>query len=112
MRIAIPFAGERLATHFGHCEYFALIDADGATNGDLRRMDLEAPAHEPGLLPKWLAGHGVDVVIAGGMGRRARDLFDAQDIRVVVGAPADTPEDLAKAYLAGSLKTGENVCDH
>jgi hypothetical protein len=30
----------------------------------------------------------------------------------VVGAPADTPERLVAGYLAGTLKTGGNVCDH
>jgi len=30
----------------------------------------------------------------------------------VVGAPADTPEKLVASYLAGTLETGGNVCDH
>jgi hypothetical protein len=29
-----------------------------------------------------------------------------------VGAAAETPEALAEAYLAGTLTTGGNVCDH
>ena len=33
-------------------------------------------------------------------------------IQVVVGAAGGTPEQLAKAYLAGTLKSGANVCDH
>ena len=33
-------------------------------------------------------------------------------IRVVVGAAAETPETLVRQYLAGTLATGENVCDH
>jgi len=31
---------------------------------------------------------------------------------VVVGAPADTPETVVSAFLAGNLPVGENVCDH
>ena len=30
----------------------------------------------------------------------------------VVGAPGETPEKLVSAYLAGTLKVGQNVCDH
>lgn len=52
------------------------------------------------------------MVITGGMGRRALQLFESFGIRVVVGAPADTPERVATAYVAGNLITGENVCDH
>ena len=31
---------------------------------------------------------------------------------VVVGAPAEAPEQLASQYLAGTLVSGANVCDH
>jgi len=54
----------------------------------------------------------VNVIIAGGMGQRAQDLFVMQEIKVIVGAPSDEPEALVKKYLAGTLVTGGNVCDH
>jgi len=112
MRIAIPVAEGRLAMHFGHCEQFALIDVDEET-GDIGGSELvEAPQHEPGLLPRWLAQRGVGVVIAGGMGRRAMGLFAESGIQVAVGAPVESPEELARQFLAGSLVTGDNVCDH
>ena len=28
MRYAVPVNGDIIATHFGHCEHFALIDVD------------------------------------------------------------------------------------
>jgi len=112
MRIAIPVAGGKLAMHFGHCEQFALIDVN-EESGDVAGTELvEAPEHQPGLLPRWLAQKGVQVVIAGGMGRRAMGLFAESGIKVAVGAPAESPEELARQFLAGSLVTGENVCDH
>jgi len=112
MRIAIPVAGGRLAMHFGHCEEFAIFDADPETKAVVGKETLQAPDHQPGLLPRWLAQKGVRVVIAGGMGGRALALFAESGIEVAVGAPADSPEDLVAAYLKGTLKTGENVCDH
>lgn len=112
MRVAIPLADGRLAAHFGHCERFALIDVDPKENRIVGRQDVEAPPHQPGLLPPWLAERGATLIIAGGMGQRAVSLFTAQGIKVVVGAPVETPESLVREFLAGTLKVGENVCDH
>lgn len=111
MRIAIPLADGKLSMHFGHCERFALLDVDATAKKILKRQDIEAPPHQPGLLPPWLAERRADVIIAGGMGARARALFAEQGIRVVVGAPPETPERLAGEYLAGTLEVGENACD-
>ena len=112
MRIAIPIADGKLAMHFGHCEEFAVIDADPETKTIIRRESIAAPEHQPGLLPRWLAERDVQVIIAGGMGHRALGLFAENGIIVAVGAPADTPENLVAAYLSGTLKAGQNVCDH
>jgi Mrp family chromosome partitioning ATPase/predicted Fe-Mo cluster-binding NifX family protein len=112
MRIAIPIADGKLALHFGHCERFALIDVDPAAKTIVKREDVAAPAHQPGLLPPWLAERGATVILAGGMGQRAQSLFAEQGIKVIVGAPAEAPETLATQYLAGTLQAGENVCDH
>ncbi len=66
MKIAIPLADGRLCLHFGHCGHFALVDADPAEKKIVAREDVEAPPHQPGLLPAWLAERGATVVIAGG----------------------------------------------
>ncbi len=112
MKIAIPITGGRLSSHFGHCEEFALIDADREGRTITSTQTLAAPPHEPGLLPRWLAEQGAEIIIAGGMGRRAQGLFEQQNIEVVVGAPAETPEAIVNAYLHVTLETGANACDH
>lgn len=112
MRIAIPLAEGKLSPHFGHCGHFALVDVDPAAKAILSREDVEAPPHQPGLLPAWLAEKGANVIIAGGMGQRARHLFSGHGITVVIGAPAQEPERLVSDYLAGTLEVGENICDH
>jgi predicted Fe-Mo cluster-binding NifX family protein len=112
MIIAIPLAEGILATHFGHCGSFALVEANPETRSILGRRDVDAPPHEPGLLPNWLAERGVHLVIAGGMGQRAQELFGGKGIQVVVGAPAEAPEAVVQAYLDGNLVTTGNVCDH
>jgi predicted Fe-Mo cluster-binding NifX family protein len=112
MKIAIPTAGGRLAAHFGHCEQFALIEVDAELKSILSSTMLTPPAHEPGLLPRWLHEQEANVIISGGMGQRARDLFTERGIDVVVGAPDAAPHEIAAAYLNGTLIAGENFCDH
>jgi predicted Fe-Mo cluster-binding NifX family protein len=107
---AIPVADGKLCSHFGHCEQFALIETE---DGRIKDKSMHTPPpHEPGVLPKWLAEQGATVVIAGGMGARAQDLFQQKGIKVIVGAAADSPESLVNQYLADTLVTGANICDH
>jgi predicted Fe-Mo cluster-binding NifX family protein len=112
MKIAIPTVNGKLNMHFGHCAAFTLLDVDPASKTITATTEIDAPPHEPGLLPPWLAERGVTQIIAGGMGQRAQSLFTAQNIDVIVGAPCEAPEILVNAYLAGELETGINACDH
>jgi len=112
MRIAIPVSQGKLAQHFGHCECFELIDVDPKDNLVMGREMVTPPPHEPGVLPAWLADKGATVILAGGMGSRAVQLFNANNIKVVVGVPDLDPLTLVQTYVAGDLSTGTNVCDH
>jgi predicted Fe-Mo cluster-binding NifX family protein len=109
-RIAIPLENGFLCSHFGHCEQFAIIDAENNKVSDETLVN--PPPHEPGLLPGWLAEKGVTDVIAGGMGQRAINLFNQQKINVYVGAPRKSPKELAADLLNNSLAAGANYCDH
>jgi len=110
MKFAIPLAEGKLTAHFGHCQEFALVEVED--NQIKNRENLVPPPHEPGVLPKWLHDLGTNVIIAGGMGARALDLFAQNNIKVIVGASALTPEELVKQYLDNTLQAGGNVCDH
>jgi Mrp family chromosome partitioning ATPase/predicted Fe-Mo cluster-binding NifX family protein len=112
MKIAIPLADGRLCMHFGHCQQFAIVEVDDGTKAITGTSYLTPPPHEPGVLPRWLHEQGANVIIAGGMGQRAQDLFSQNGIKVVVGASAGKPEDVVSAYLSGTLEVGQNVCDH
>lgn len=111
-RVALPLTGGQLASHFGHCEEFLLADLDTASGIVLGTTRLRAPEHEPGLLPRWLKENGAQVVIAGGMGSRAQELFAANGIRVVPGVEPGAPDEIIRMYLAGALAAGANICDH
>jgi len=112
MRIAIPITGGKLSSHFGHCEQFAIFDIDDESREIRGREMVTPPPHEPGILPEWLAGLNVRLVIAGGMGQRAQQLFAQNNIEVAVGAPQSEPQELVLQYLAGRLQCGQNICDH
>ena len=112
MRIAIPLTQGKLSQHFGHCEQFSIIDVDGDSKKIKSQELVIPPAHEPGVLPKWLAGLQVELIIAGGMGQRAQQLFAENHIEVAVGAPDNEPNELVSQYLAGNLQCGQNLCDH
>ena len=112
MRYAVPVSGGMVSPHFGHCEYFALIDADDNKREIIRKEFVPSPAHQPGLLPQWLAEQGVSLVIASGMGSRAQSLFQQHRIGVVVGTMETDPEKAVLSYIDGQLATGNNICDH
>jgi Mrp family chromosome partitioning ATPase/predicted Fe-Mo cluster-binding NifX family protein len=112
MKIAIPITNGRLSSHFGHCEQFAIVDADAESKSITRTEMLTPPAHEPGVLPRWLSEMGVNLVIAGGMGQRALQLFAENNIDVVTGTADGVPQQVVADYLEGRLQCGPNVCDH
>jgi len=107
---AVPVSGGKLCAHFGHCDQFALVETEA---GKITGTTMQTPpAHEPGVLPAWLHEMGANIIIAGGMGSRAQQLFNEAGIKVVTGATMDSPESLVNQYLTDTLSTGANVCDH
>jgi len=112
MKFAIPLAEGKLSAHFGHSKEFALLTVNIGSCPVIQKTVVEAPPHEPGLLPVWLQEHGVSHVIAGGLGQKARDLMEDKGMQVMVGAPVNDPEILVNLYLSGKLKLYANACDH
>ena len=112
MKYAVPVSGGLVSAHFGHCEQFAIMDVDEDKKQILKKELVSSPAHEPGLLPQWLAEKGVSLVIAGGMGSRAQGLFQQNRIGVITGVMESDPEKAVLSYLNGILTAGDNTCDH
>jgi len=111
-RFAVPTSDGLLCSHFGHCDEFTLVDVKPDSKNVLSVTTVPAPEHEPGLLPGWLADKGVSIVIAGGMGSKAQQLFSEQGVAVITGANQSAPETVVRLYLDDALMTGENACDH
>lgn len=112
MIFAIPLAGGKLTAHFGHCRSFAIVTTDDE-GVIVSQEEAVPPPHEPGVLPRWLSEEiGAHMIIAGGMGVRAQQLFNQYGIEVITGAEPKEPQALVNEYLSGSLVTGDNACDH
>lgn len=112
MRYAIPVSNGVLDAHFGHCESFALIDVDLQQKAILNSEIVSSPGHQPGLLPGWLAERGASIIIAGGMGPRAQEIFRENRIEVIIGAPSEIPEKVVLDHIQGTLTPGDNACHH
>ena len=112
MKIAIPTAQGKLCQHFGHCEIFTFIEVDEETKTIISKEEIVPPEHVPGIMPPWVKEQGASLVLAGGMGGRAQDLFIEQGLKIIVGCPSEAPEKVAMDYLNGTLVTGANGCDH
>ncbi len=112
MIIAVPSSKGVLCPHFGHCDEFTLVEVDDSSKTIQGTNKIPAPPHQPGMLPGWLARQGANVILAGGMGPRAVDLFVQNGIAVHIGAPEEPPEKLVLAFLGGTLQLTSNSCDH
>jgi len=66
--------------------------------------------HVPGMVPNFINEQGANVMIAGGMGPRAIDMFTSIGIGVVTGAVGNTGNVL-QAYLRGEI-SGVEPCKH
>lgn len=112
MRFAIPVVDGKLTTHFGHSDFFAIVETD--SNGVIiKEEQLTPPEHKPGVLPAWLSQEqNVDTVLASGIGGGALKLFSELGIKVIIGCTVKSARDLIVDYYAGNLDSGKNACNH
>ena len=110
LKIAIASENKMASQHFGHCETFEIFNTEEGKI--ISEESLRNPGHKPGFLPKFLNEKGVNVIISGGMGQAAVDIFNENNIEVIVGAKG-LAKDLAESYLKGQLESTGSVChDH
>ncbi len=107
IKIAVASEGEMVAGHFGHCENFWIFET--RDNQIVKKESIPNPGHRPGFLPNFLNDMNVKVIISGGMGGGAIEIFNEKGIRVIVGATGSAQE-AAERYLQGDLKSTGSVC--
>ena len=108
MRIAISTDDKKglestASHHFGRCPCYVFVDFEGAEVKAVQSVDNPFyEKHEPGQVPGFINENGVNVMISGGMGRRAIDFFDQFGIQVATGANGKVAA-VIQAYLDGKL---------
>ena len=110
MRTAFPVGDEEglnsyIFEHFGHAPYFLIVNvSDGKITGSTIIKSIYEEEHGPGVVPRLLAEHDVDILICRGMGRRAIEYFDSLGIRVIRGAYGRV-KNIIDMYLRGLLES-------
>ncbi|MFA7032532.1 MAG: NifB/NifX family molybdenum-iron cluster-binding protein [Bacilli bacterium] len=107
IKIAVASEKEVISQHFGFCSNFNIYDVENKQI--LKKEVLSNPGHQPGFLPHFLKDRQVNVVICGGIGGGAIQIFNEENIEVITGANG-LAEEAVKAYIAGKLKTTGSVC--
>lgn len=107
MKIAVPCIDTDVAEHFGHCKNFRLFDTENGAV--ISEEDVPNPGHKPGFLPNFLADKGAKVIIAGGMGGGAVEIFNERGLEVILGARGDARA-AVESYLRGELESTGSIC--
>lgn len=108
MKIAVASEKDMVTSHFGYCENFNIYETEG--NAIVKSESIENPGHKPGFLPNLLNDMGVNVVISGGMGGGAVDIFNEKGIEVITGAKGKA-KTACEEYLKGNLKSTGSICN-
>jgi predicted Fe-Mo cluster-binding NifX family protein len=89
--------------HFGRCPYFFVVDLEG--NEIVNVKSVENPyfsSHSVGQVPSFIKELGADVMLSGGMGRRAISIFSDFGIECSTGA-GGTVKSAINNYMEGFL---------
>ncbi|MBE9573852.1 MAG: NifB/NifX family molybdenum-iron cluster-binding protein [Proteobacteria bacterium] len=101
----------QISQHFGRCPYYLIVEVEGLEIEKTESIDNPYyNSHAPGMVPQFINEQGVNVMIAGGMGPMAIDMFTGLGIEVVSGA-AGNAGNVLQAYLRGEI-TGVEPCQH
>ncbi len=107
MKAAIATDGDRVSKHFGRCSHYTILDIEGRQV--VHKEVVQNPGHRPNFLPQFLSDQGVDCILSGGMGRKARALFDQHGIEAVVGVEGEINEVIHR-LLQNDLEESKNLC--
>ncbi len=101
----------QMSMHFGRCPYYTLVDVEGK---EIKGVEVvENPYfnnHTPGVVPYFINSKQAKVMIAGGMGPRAIEIFRSLGIEVATGVGGQV-KNVLSAYLEGKV-SGVVACEH
>ena len=96
-----------VSPHFGRCPYYVLVDLE---DREVKEVNTVANPyydhHQRGQVPGFVHSQRANVMLTGGMGRRALGLFEQYGIEAVTGA-SGTVRHALERYLGGELGGAE-----
>ena len=114
MKVCIPTMGDRgldeqVGEHFGRVPTYTIIDMK--TNEVSIIDNTSEHMGGTGYPPEIIAQTGAEVMLCGGLGRRAIAMFEEMGIRVYIGA-SGTVKNAIQFFRNGKLQeaTDENAC--
>lgn len=114
MKVVLPTADDgglqaTLAEHFGQARFFTVVDSE---TQEVSTRPNDGQHYGEGQTPaQIMIEAGAEVVLCGGLGRRAVGLFEQAGVQVMVGA-IGTVQECLDAHRAGTLSaaTQEGAC--
>lgn len=107
MKIAVACERNIVSEHFGHCEGFDIYEVEN--KNILKKEYIQNPGHRPGYLPVFLKELNVDIIISGGMGSTAQELFGQNNIEVIVGT-LGLSDEVVQKYINGKITSTGSIC--
>ena len=115
MRICIPTMGkngmdEMVGEHFGRVPTYTIFDTETSEIEVIDNVSIHVGGGT-GYAPELIAKAGANVMVCGGLGRRAITLFEQHGIMVYIGA-SGTVKQAIDMYNDGKLQaaTDKNAC--
>lgn len=109
MKLAVTYENEMVGQHFGRTEKFKVFDIENGKITSSEIIDTNGTGHE--ALAPFLKNLNVDALICGNMGMGAKTALSETGINILAGVEGKV-DDAVNNYLAGTLKTNQNVECH
>lgn len=106
MKIAVTYENGQIFQHFGHTEQFKLYDVQDGKIISSCVVDTNGSGH--GALAGFLADHGADTLICGGIGGGARNALAQAGISLYGGASGNA-DAAVNALISGKLEYDPDV---
>ncbi|MGM9522572.1 MAG: NifB/NifX family molybdenum-iron cluster-binding protein [Oscillospiraceae bacterium] len=110
MKVAVTYENGQIYQHFGHTEEMKLYTVENGAVTDSQVLSTGGSGH--GALAGFLADHGVDTLICGGIGGGAQQAIGEAGIRLF-GGVSGSADAAVEALIKGELYYDPNVqCSH
>lgn len=111
LKLAIPVSDNMIADHFGHCEYYTLLEIENGKVTATEQMLAPEGCGCKSNIANLLAEKGITLMLAGNIGDGAFNKITSQNIAVIRGCSGKIDE-VVDLFLQNKLCDSKNNCDH